>query len=106
VNLTWAYDARQRPITENSPLFGQCRGTADPDGGTSFSPDCGIVVAALVSSLRENPELAEYMQVGVVDQANGYEALTRTEQGLQKLESERRAREVEAASKNAVGPKL
>lgn len=105
-SLSWAYDARQRPITETSPLYGQCRGTADPDGGTSFSPDCGIVIAASIVSLRDNPDLAEYMQVGVIDQANGYEALNATEQSLQRLENERRAREVEAASKNAVGPTL
>lgn len=104
--LTWSYDTRQRPITETSPLYQRCRGTADPDGGTNFSPDCGLVVAAHIQGLRENPDLAEYLQVGVIDQANGYELLTNTEQGLQKLENDRRAREVEEASKNAVAPKL
>ena len=104
--LTWSYDTRQRPITETSPLYQRCYGTADPDGSTSFSPDCGIVVSARVQGLRENPDLAEYLQVGVIDQANGYELLTSTEQGLQRLENERRAREVQEASKNAVAPKL
>jgi hypothetical protein len=104
--LSWSYDPRQRPITETSPLYQRCRGTADPDGGTNFSPDCGIVVEAHVQGLRENPDLAEYLQVGVIDQAGGYDLLTSTEQGLQKLENERRAREVEEASKNAVAPDL
>jgi len=104
--LTWSYDTRQRPITETSPLYQRCRGTADPDGGTNFSPDCGIVIAASIQGLRNNPELAEYLQVGVIDQANGYDLLTNTEQGLLKLQNDRRAREVEEASKNAVAPKL
>jgi hypothetical protein len=104
--LTWGYDPRQRPITETSPLYQRCRGTADPDGGTNFSPGCGVVVAARVQGLRENPELAEYLQVGVIDQANGYDLLTNTEQELLKLENDRRAREVEEASKNAVAPSL
>ena len=63
-------------------------------------------MSARVQGLRENPDLAEYLQVGVIDQANGYELLTSTEQGLQRLENERRAREVQEASKNAVAPKL
>lgn len=104
--LNWAYDLRQRPITETSPLYGQCRGTADPDGGTSFSPDCGIVVAAVLAARQDNPQLAESLQVGVLDQAAGYQAITATEQGLQQLETQRRAREVQNASKNASAPTL
>lgn len=105
-SLRWAYDSRQRLITETSPLFQRCYGSADPDSGTSFSPDCGIVVAASIHALRDNPDLAEYLQVGVIDQAGGYEALNATEQGLQALENQRRAREVEAASRNAAAPTL
>lgn len=105
-SLSWAYDTRQRPITESSPLYGRCRGMADPDGGTSYSPDCGLVVTAVVHALRDNPDLAEYMQVGVIDQAGGYEALTGTEQALQQMDRQRRAREVEAASEHADAPTL
>lgn len=105
-DLTWAYDSFGRLITETSPLFHQCNGTADPDGGSNLSPDCGVVVAATLDPLPGNPDLARFMQVGVVDQAGGYEALTATEQGLQGHESQRRARETEAASKNANAPQL
>jgi len=104
--LTWAYDPFGRPVTETSPLYDKCYGTADPDGGTNFSPDCGIVVAAQVQALRENPGLSQFLQVGVVDQANGYEAITGTEQALQQLDEQRKAQELEAASKNAKKPKL
>lgn len=104
--LSWAYDPRQRRITETSPLYQRCYGVADPDGATNYSPDCGIVVKAVVQGLRDNPDLAESLQVGVIDQANGYELLTNTEEGLLRLENERRAREVQEASKNAVAPKL
>lgn len=105
-SLKWAYDSRGRLITETSPLFRVCRGMANPDGATNFSPDCGITVAAEVNATRSNPDLAEFMQVGVLDGANGYEAITSTEQRLLELEMQRRAEETKAASKNASAPTL
>ena len=105
-SLRWAYDTRGRLVTETSPLYHRCNGVADPDSGANLNPDCGLVVAAAIRPLRENPSLAEYMQVGVVDSAGGYERLTATEQGLERAEAERRAAEVEAASKNAARPTL
>lgn len=104
--LWWAYDPFGRPISETSPLYNQCRGQADPDGGVNLSPDCGIVVSASIGAVRDNPALAQYLQVSVVDQAGGYELLMATEQGLQQQENQRRAQEVEEASKNADGPTL
>lgn len=104
--LTWTYDPLGKRVTPESPLYNQCQGTSDPDGGTNFSPDCGVVVVAQVFALRENPELSQYLQVGVIDQANGYAAITGTEQALQSFDAQRRAKEVEAASQNAAAPKL
>lgn len=49
------------------------------------------VVSALILPLRDNPDLAASMQVGVVNQAGGYELLTATEQGLQQAEPRRRS---------------
>jgi len=104
--LTWAYDPFGRPVTETSPLYNNCYGSADPNSGTNFSPDCGIVVAAHVRATRENPGLSQYLQVGVIDQAKGYEAITGTEQALQQLDAQRKAQELEAASKNSKAPEL
>jgi hypothetical protein len=104
--ITWAYDPLGRLVTETSPLYNRCTGVADPDGGANFSPDCGIVVTVQIFSMPDNPELSRFFQVGVVDQAGGYAALTSTEQGLQAAEAKRRAGEVEAASKNAAAPQL
>jgi hypothetical protein len=106
VQMRWAYDPRGRLITETSPLFQRCYGAADPDVGANVSPDCGVVVAAQIHPLRENPGLGQYLQVGVVDQAGGYELLTRTEQAFQRSEMERRARQLEDASKKAAKPTL
>ncbi len=75
--MTWAYDPAGRAMTAN-----RCVGTADPDGGTNFSPDCGIVVMAIVSPLQSNQALSQYLQVGVVDQSGGYKLITGTEDGL------------------------
>lgn len=104
--LRWAYDPRGRLITETSPLFHRCRGMANPDGATNFSPDCGVIVAAYIGAARTNPDLAEFIRVGALDGANGYEAITSTEQRLHAMEMQRRAEETKAASKNAAAPTL
>lgn len=104
--LTWAYDLRQRPISETSPLYNRCPGNAAPDAPNNFSPDCGLVVNAAINRARDNQELASHVQVTVVDQAGGYQAITDTEQALQQQEAQRRRDEVERASKNASAPTL
>jgi hypothetical protein len=104
--ITWAYDTFGRPITETSPLFNQCTGVADPDGGANFSPDCGEVISATIFSMPDNPALSRFFQVGVVDQAGGYEALTATEQGLQQMDAARKAQQVKEAAKNSDSPQL
>lgn len=104
--LLWAYDLRRRPITETSPLYRNCQGTANPDAGTSFSPDCGLAVMAVIVAMQDNPQLAESMQVGTLDNAGGYEAITATEQGMEQLEAERRAKAVEDAARNSSAPTL
>lgn len=105
-DMRWAYDPRGRLISETSPLFNQCHGAADPNAGSNFSPDCGVVVAAQIYPLRENPGLAQFLRVGVVHQAGGYEALTATELALQQAEQQRRQEQVQEASKNASAPVL
>jgi hypothetical protein len=104
--LTWAYDPLGRPITETSPLLYTCSGVADPDGGANFSPDCGEVIVAQIFPMPENPALSRFFQVGVVDQAGGYEALTTTEQALQQMDAAHKAQQVQEAAKNADAPKL
>jgi hypothetical protein len=104
--LMWIFDPRGRPVTETSPLYNQCSGIADPDGSMNLSPDCGVVVEAYLYGLRDNPALAQRMQVGVVDQAGGYAAVSATEQGLAALDAQRRAKQVQEAGKNAQAPSL
>lgn len=105
-HLTWAFDPFGRQITETSPLFGRCSAPSSPSGGVNLSPDCGAVVAAQITALHDNPGLAEVMSVGMVDQANGYEALTATEQGFEAMEQQRRAQQTQEAAKNADAPVL
>jgi hypothetical protein len=104
--LTWIYDPLGRRVTETSPLYNKCRGTAHPDAGANFSPDCGIVVSAVIVPMRDNPDLNQSMQVGVVNQAGGYEAITATEKVLQQMDAQRRTKEIEHASEKAKAPKL
>ena len=66
------FDLAGRLVTQGAPLFNRCSGNASPNGGVNLSPDCGTVVTAIVMPLRENPDLALSLQVGVVDQAGGY----------------------------------
>jgi hypothetical protein len=104
--LTWTHDPMGRPVTETSPLANQCVGVSDPDGGSNFSPDCGTVVAARIGPMQDNPALSKYLQLGVIDQAGGYELITATEQAFQKQETQRRAKQVDEAARNADGPQL
>lgn len=102
----WVYDTFGRRVAETSPLYHRCAGISSTRGGGSYSPDCGIVVEALVLPVLDNIALARSMTVGVIDQAGGYELIMATEQALQQRDAERRAREVEEASRNAVAPSL
>ena len=104
--ITWSYDLTGHLVTQGAPLFNRCSGNASPNGGVNLSPDCGTVVTAIVAPLRENPELALSLQVGVVDQAGGYQLVTGTEQALAQADQQRREQETAKAAKNAAPPKL
>ena len=104
--ITWSYDLAGGLVTQGAPLFNRCSGNASPNGGVNLSPGCGTVVTAIVAPLRENPDLAFSLQVGVVDQAGGYQLVTATEQALAQGDQQRRAKETANAAKNAAAPKL
>jgi hypothetical protein len=104
--ITWVHDPSGRFASGSSPLANSCTVSPDPDGGTSFSPDCGVVVAARVQPLRDNPALAQFVQVGLADQAGGYQTIVGTEQALESAEMQRRAEQVSDATRNADQPRL
>lgn len=106
IMLTWIHDPQGRFVPETSPLANQCTAMSSPDGGTNFSPDCGLVVAAQVRPMQDNPALAQYVEVGVADQASGYQAITETEQALESGEMAKRKQQVDEAATNADGPQL
>lgn len=96
--LRWAYDPTGRRILESSPYYSSCRAPADPDDGSNLSPDCGVVVQARIDPLRDNPELADSLAVGVIDQAGGFALIERTEQAFAAQDQARRAAEVARAA--------
>ena len=104
--IRWAYDPMGRLLTETSPLFGKCMGMTDPNGSVNLSPDCGIVVQAMLIPQKANPDLVDRLQVGVVDQAGGYRMIAETERALGQADEQRRAQEVAKANRNAKGPSL
>ncbi len=106
VLITWIHDPSGRLVPEINPLANSCTAMSDPDGGTSFSPDCGLVVSARIDPMRDNPQLAQSFQVGVADQARGYQAIVDTEQALEAAEMQRRTKQVMEAEKNADAPQL
>jgi YD repeat-containing protein len=103
--IRWVYDPLGRLATETSPIRTQCAGTGAA-GGVSLSPDCGVVVEARVVPMADNPALARSLEVGVVDQAGGYELVSAVEQNLEQMEQQRRAKAVDEAAKNADAPTL
>ena len=107
--LDWIYDSEGRLISELSLQVRtgrRCFGSASPDAPVNFVSDCGILIAAFIVPLHSNPELAESLQVGVVNGAGGYATITSTQKGLQQLDAQRRATEVEKASKDSTKLKL
>jgi hypothetical protein len=104
--LRWAYDPQGRPVAEGTPLFHRCVGMSDPDAGQNLTPDCGLVVQAMLIPQRANPDLVDRLQVGVVDQAGGWRLITATEQALGRIDQQRRAQEVDKATRNAKAPSL
>ncbi len=104
--LRWAYDPSGRRILETSPYFFSCGAPADPDSGSNLSPNCGVVVEARIRPKRDNPELAESLAVGVIDQAGGFALIERTEQAFLGQEQARRAEEVARATAQTDAPKL
>jgi hypothetical protein len=104
--LSWAYDAKGARIVQDSPLYARCRANPAPDSGLNFAEDCGLTIEAWTNALPDNPELVQFLQVGVVDQARGYAVLEATTQGLEKQAADRRAEQVKDASKNAAAPNL
>jgi hypothetical protein len=105
-HFVWSYDTAGQRVPAGSPLIQRCVGVASPDSGVNLSPDCGTVITAIVMPPRDNPELAMALQVGVVDQAGGYQLVTDTEQALAQADQQRREQETAKAAKNAAPPKL
>lgn len=106
ISLVWMRDSSGQYVPDTSPLSHQCTPLSSPTGGSNFSPDCGLVVAAMVWPLRDNPALSEHFEVGVADQANGYRRIVDTEQALENGEKARRKQQVDDAAKNADAPQL
>src|SRR5690606_10824083 len=104
--FNWSWDPFGRRVTETSPLYQRCHGPSGPDDGVNLSPDCGVVVQAMILPMRDNPLLARTLQVGVVDQAQGYESLMATERQLEQMEQQRRAAEAASAAQQADKPTL
>lgn len=106
ISLVWTHDPQGRFVPGTSPLANACAAMSSPNGGTNFSPDCGLVVAAMVWPLRDNPDLAQRFEVGVADQANGYRLIVDTEKALENLEMSKRKQQVIDAARNADAPQL
>ncbi len=104
--LTWVYTPDGQRVPPGAPLAQGCGMHPSPEAGVQLDTRCGVVVAAHVLAPRDNPALAQSIQVGTVDQAGGYALLERTEQALQAAENQRRAQQVQDAAKNAKGPTL
>jgi hypothetical protein len=104
--LRWSYDPQGQLVTVGSPLFHRCTGTSDPNGSMHVTPECGVVVQAVLVPQKTNPELVDRLQVGIVDQALGYRLIGATEQGLAQLDQRRRAQEVDKAARNGKAPSL
>ncbi len=106
VELVWVHTPAGQRVAPGAPLSTGCGMHPSPNSGVQLNTACGVVVAAHVHAPRDNPALAQSIQVGTVDQAAGYALLERTERALEAAEQRRRAQQVQDAAKNAKGPTL
>lgn len=97
LDITWAHDARQRKVTETSPLLNSCNGVANPADGFNLDQKCGVVVKAEIIRSRTNNALVETLMVGSVDQKMGSDLIEETEASLLKQDEERKRKEIEDA---------
>jgi hypothetical protein len=104
--LSWVYSPDGQRVAPGTRLAQTCGMHPSPNAGVQLSTDCGVVVAARVFAPRDNPALAQFIQVGTVDQAAGYRLLDQTERALKAAESRRRAAQVQEAAKHAADPTL
>ena len=106
VELRWIHDLRGRPIGEASPLARNCSIFAVRGGSISYSPDCGVTIAARIVPATSNEMLAASLVVTVVDQGTAFTRMQEMEQRLVQGDEERKAREAKDASRNARKPVL
>jgi len=104
--LRWAHDPAGRPVTAGSPLFSRCVSHPDPDIGVHLTPECGLVVEALLQPQKTNPDLVDRLKLTIVDQGGGYRAIAATELALSQGDAQRRAREVQQSAKTGKTPSL
>lgn len=104
--LRWTYDPAGRSIAEGAARFHRCAGVSDPNAGVNVAPDCGVVVQAMLVPHRDNPQLVDRLQVGVVDQARGWDLIAAAERRLSAQDAQRRAQEVEKAARGGKAPTL
>lgn len=97
LDITWSHDARQRKITETSPLIGSCNGVAKPADGFFLDQKCGVVVKAELLRSRTNNALVETLMVGSVDQKAGSDLIEEVKAALFKQDEERKRKEIEDA---------
>lgn len=100
-SLHWIYDPTGALVSHSSPLLDRCRGVADPRAGASISEGCGLVIAAYIEPTKENADLAKLVRAGSIDHARAFVAIADTERDLALIDAQRRAREVDQASKSA-----
>jgi hypothetical protein len=104
--LWWETDPAGQPLTEGTPLHMQCRLNVSPDAPVNLNPECGAQVGALITGAEQNPGLAHSLAVTSQNGAKGNDLVLGTEAALQRADAERRAKEVNAASKGAATPRL
>jgi hypothetical protein len=96
----WVYDPAGLKVVETSRLYRQCFGSANP------RPECGVTVTAQIFWMPDNPGLARYLGVSVVDQSKGYLAAKSIDEEFRKDDDARKLKELQEANKNAAKPKL
>ena len=107
MRLDWVQDAAGTPLAQGTRGYGSCRTISARAGDShSWSDACGLTITAMIVLSRENPLLAQELNVGLMDQAALYRTGRSLQAELQAMEQQRRQQEAEQGKGAAANVKL
>lgn len=101
--LDWAYT----PGGQRSAAKGPCGNfVSSPDSPVNFRAECGLTISARIVASPQNPGIAEYLEVGSIDQGRAVRQIEQTQAALAAITARHQTQQVEEAKRRGVAARL